>query len=206
MTTDVPLDPDAVAAAVARNVRSLRQARGWTLATLAARSGVSKGMVVEVEQSRTNPSITTLCRLATALGAGLAQLLEVGPEPLLRVVGGDDAVRLWRGAKGGWGDFLVGSEEPAQTELWDWVLEPGDAYDGQAHPEGSCEMLYVLEGKVSLVLDRKHRTSLPKRTAVLYTADRPHRIENPCPGAARVVMVLVEGGDATRSGRPGHGA
>jgi transcriptional regulator with XRE-family HTH domain len=199
MTTNAPLDPHAVAAAVARNVRTLRQARGWTLATLAARSGVSKGMVVEVEQSRTNPSIATLCRLAAALGTGLAQLLEVGPEPLLRVVGRDAALRLWHGTKGGWGDFLVGSEQPAKTELWDWVLKPGDVYDGQLHPEGSCEMLYVLEGEVSLVLDRKHRTSLPERTAALYTADRPHRIENHHPGAARVVMVLVEGNGAARS-------
>jgi transcriptional regulator with XRE-family HTH domain len=192
--TDFPLDPDAVAAAVARNVRSLRQARGWTLAALAARSGVSKGMVVEVEQARTNPSIATVCRLATALGAGLAQLLDVGPEPTLRVVGREDAVRLWRGGEGSWGDFLIGSEQPAKTELWEWVLEPGDAYDGQLHPEGSSEMLYVLEGEVSLDLDRQHRTSLPERTAALYAADRPHRIENQAAEPARFVMVLVEGG------------
>jgi transcriptional regulator with XRE-family HTH domain len=203
MASSAPLDPDAVTAAVARNVRSLRQARGWSLATLAARSGVSKGMVVEVEQSRTNPSIATVCRLATALGSGLAQLLAVGPEPILRVVGRDDAVRLWRGAEGGWGDFLVGCEHPAKTELWDWVLKPGDAYDGQLHPKGTCEMLYVLEGEVSLVLDHQQRASLPGRTAALYSADRPHRIENEGPEPARVMMVLVEGGAGIHPGRPG---
>jgi transcriptional regulator with XRE-family HTH domain len=197
MATNAALDPEAVAAAVGRNVRSLRQARGWTLATLAARSSVSKGMVVEVEQGRTNPSIATVCRLATALGAGLAQLLDVGAEPVLRVVGRDDGVRLWRGAKGGSGDFRVGSEQPAKTELWDWTLAPGDAYDGQVHPEGSREMLYVLEGEVTLVLDHQHRTPLPERTAALYTADRPHRIENQATNPARVIMVLVEGGGAT---------
>jgi transcriptional regulator with XRE-family HTH domain len=205
MATNVPLDPEAVAAAVARNVRSLRQARSWTLATLAARSGVSKGMVVEIEQGRTNPSIATVCRLAIALGAGLAQVLAVGPEPVLRVIGRDNAVRLWHGAEGGWGDFLVGSEQPAKTELWDWVLEPGDAYEGQLHPEGSSEMLYVLEGEVSLVLGQQPRTSLPEGTAALYTADRRHRIENQTSQPARIVMVLVEsGGTATR--RVGNGA
>src|SRR5215510_2534410 len=100
-------DSDAVTAAVSRNVRSLRQARGWTLAALAARSGVSKGMVVELEQGRTNPSVATVDRLATALGVGLAQLLEVGEEPELRIVTGDEAVRLWSGSEGGWGAFLV---------------------------------------------------------------------------------------------------
>jgi transcriptional regulator with XRE-family HTH domain len=186
-------DLNAVTAAVARNVRSLRQARGWTLAALAARSGLSKGMVVELEQGRTNPSIATLCRLAAALGVGLVQLLDLGDEPELRIVTVDEAVRLWSGAEGGWGDFLVGTQQPVQTELWDWTLEPGDAYEGNIDPEGSRELLYVLKGEITLVLDHRHRTALPERTAALYTTDRPHRIENGGAVPARLIMVLVEG-------------
>jgi hypothetical protein len=41
--------------------------------------------------------------------------------------------------------------------------------------------------------------SLPKETAALYTADRPHRIENQTSEPARIVMVVVEGGGATSS-------
>jgi transcriptional regulator with XRE-family HTH domain len=188
------VSPDPVTAALARNVRSLRQARGWTLAALAARSGVSKGMVVELEQGRTNPSVATVSRLATALGVGVARLLEVGNEPELRVVTGDEAVRLWRGAEGGWGAFLVGTQHPGTTELWDWMLEPGDAYEGEIHPEGSRELLYVLKGEITLVLDHQQRTALPQQAAALYTADRPNRIENRGVVPARVIMVFVGGG------------
>jgi transcriptional regulator with XRE-family HTH domain len=186
-------DHDPVTAALARNVRSLRQARGWTLAALAARSGVSKGMVVELEQGRTNPSLATVGRLATALGVGLAQLVEVGDEPELRIVTGDEAVRLWSGAEGGWGAFLVGTQHPAKTELWDWTLEPRDAYEGEIHPEGSRELLYVLEGEITLVLDHRQRAALPQHAAALYTADRPNRIENGGAVPARVIMVFVGG-------------
>jgi transcriptional regulator with XRE-family HTH domain len=188
------VSPDPVTAALARNVRSLRQGRGWTLAALAARSGVSKGMVVELEQGRTNPSVATVSRLATALGVGVARLVEVGNEPELRVVTGDEAVRLWGGAEGGWGAFLVGTQHPATTELWDWMLEPGDAYEGEIHPEGSRELLYVLEGEITLVLDHQHRTTLPQQAAALYTADRPNRIENGGAVPARAIMVFVGGG------------
>jgi transcriptional regulator with XRE-family HTH domain len=185
---------DPVTAALARNVRSLRQARGWTLAALAARSGVSKGMVVELEQGRTNPSVATVSRLATALGVGVARLLEIGAEPELRIVTSDKAVRLWGGAEGGWGAFVVGTQHPTTTELWDWMLEPGDAYEGDIHPEGSRELLYVLEGEITLVLDHRHHTALPKQAAALYTADRPNRIENFGAVPARVIMVLLVGG------------
>jgi transcriptional regulator with XRE-family HTH domain len=194
MARDTTPDPDPVTAALARNVRSLRQARGWTLAALAARSGVSKGMVVELEQGRANPSVATVDRLATALGVGLAQLVEVGDEPELRIVTGHEAVRLWSGAEGGWGAFLVGTQHPAKTELWDWTLKPGDAYEGQIHAEGSRELLYVLEGEITLVLDHRHRVALPQHTAALYTADRPNRIENGGAVPTRVIMVFVEGG------------
>jgi transcriptional regulator with XRE-family HTH domain len=186
-------DPNAVTAAIGRNVRSLRQTRGWTLAALAGRAGVSKGMVVELEQGRTNPSIATLCRLAAAFGVGLAQLLELGDEPELRIVSRDEAVRLWNGAEGGWGDFIVGSQHPATFEFWEWTLEPDDAYEGQIDPEGTRELLYVLEGEITLVLDHRDRTALPEQTAALYTTDRPNRIENSGTVRARVIMALVEG-------------
>jgi transcriptional regulator with XRE-family HTH domain len=194
MAPEAAVDLDPVTAALARNVRSLRQARGWTLAALAARSGVSKGMVVELEQGRTNPSLATVGRLATALGVGLAELVEVGDEPELRIVTGDEAVRLWSGAEGGWGAFLVGTQHPAVTELWDWTLEPSDAYEGEIHPQGTREVLYVIEGEITLVLDHQHRTALPQQTAAVYTADRPNRIENSGAVPARMIMVFVGGG------------
>jgi hypothetical protein len=45
-----------------------------------------------------------------------------------------------------------------------------------------------------LSLDHEHRTPLAKRTAALYTADRPHRIENQGTNPARLVMLLIEDG------------
>ena len=67
---------EAVAAAVARNTRRLRTERGWSLDQLAHRSGVSKGMLVHLEQARTNPSLGTLCKVAETLGVSLAGLIE----------------------------------------------------------------------------------------------------------------------------------
>ena len=61
--------PAEVAGAVALNLRRLRTSRQWSLDTLAARSGVSKGMLVQLEGARTNPSLGTLpwqsCRVTT---------------------------------------------------------------------------------------------------------------------------------------------
>ena len=72
-------EPEDVNAAVGRNVRGHRTRMAWTMDDLAARSGVSKGMLSQVEQGRTNPSVATICRLATALGVSIARFSgEIG--------------------------------------------------------------------------------------------------------------------------------
>src|SRR6185312_13459130 len=70
--------PDDVAAAVGRNVRALRQQRRMTIDALAAAAGVSRGTVIQIETARGNPSIATLCNLATALRVGVGSLVDGG--------------------------------------------------------------------------------------------------------------------------------
>ena len=61
---------------VARNVRSARAAAGLSLDALAARAEVSKGALVALEGARGNPNLTTLVRLADALGRSVSSLME----------------------------------------------------------------------------------------------------------------------------------
>ena len=74
-------DPAAVRASVARNLRAERQRRHWSLDDLVRRSGISKGMLVQIEGARTNQSIATLCKLANAMGVALPRIMEVSDEP-----------------------------------------------------------------------------------------------------------------------------
>src|SRR6478735_1988598 len=109
-------DPDEVAAAIARNARELRNDRQWSLDSLATRSGVSKGMLVQIEQARTNPSIGILCKLADAFGVSLAQLGELGDGSTVQVIDAREVIRLWTGEEGSIGDLLVGSDRAEHVE------------------------------------------------------------------------------------------
>jgi DNA-binding XRE family transcriptional regulator len=73
--------PEEVAGSLAANLRRLRALRGWSLEAVAERAEVSKNTVIQVEQGRANPSIATLCRLADALGVGVASLIEAPASP-----------------------------------------------------------------------------------------------------------------------------
>ncbi|GII92716.1 helix-turn-helix domain-containing protein [Sinosporangium siamense] len=184
-------DHETITAAIAGNVRGQRLHRGMTLDELAARSSVSRGMLVQVEQGRTNPSVNTLARIADALGITVARLVEVADTPPVRVVRPADVVTLWRGDKGGAARMLIGTDAPAILELWDWVLGPGEHHDGDAHPAGTREMLQVIEGELTLTVQGASHV-VEEGGAILFAADRAHRYANNGEGSMRFVMVVSE--------------
>jgi transcriptional regulator with XRE-family HTH domain len=184
-------DADEVAAAIARNARDLRGARQWSLDHLAQRAGISKGMLVQIEQARTNPSIATLCRLADAFGVTLAQLVELDDGASVRVVRPDEVVRLWSGDAGSAGDLLAGTDRSEHVELWRWHLAAGDTHDSDGHLGGTKELIAVLAGTLTLdVDDTAHRVEAGG--AVMFDADRPHRYRNAHKRPLDMVLVVVQ--------------
>jgi transcriptional regulator with XRE-family HTH domain len=184
-------DADVVAAAVARNTRRLRTARGWSLDQFAARCGVSKGMLVHLEQARTNPSLGTMCKIAETLGVSLAALVELDEAPVVRVVEPGESVQLWTGAEGSAGDLQVGSDERDHVELWRWTLAAGDSHGSEAHADGTRELLHVVDGTLTLEVDGVAHTVVAGGAA-LFHADRPHAYRNRCRRAVRFVLMVIQ--------------
>ncbi|HEY8471421.1 MAG TPA: XRE family transcriptional regulator [Natronosporangium sp.] len=180
-----------ITAAVAERVRALRSSRGWSQDELAGRSGVSKGMVVQIEGARTNPSIGTLARIADAFGVTVARLLEPSEdERAVQVTDADAAPQLWHGPAGGFGRLLRGMNEPDFVEVWEWRLEPGERHDSAEHPPGTREVLYVLTGELTVVAaGADHRVAAGQ--TVDFRADRWHGYRNDGSTPTRVVMVVV---------------
>src|ERR1051325_9685201 len=102
---------------IARSLNQVRASRGLTFDQLARKSGVSKGMLVQIEQGRTNPSIATLCRIANALGVAVARFVEVGEAATVRLVKAAEAPVLWQGGGASLARLLVGSDAPDCVEL-----------------------------------------------------------------------------------------
>jgi transcriptional regulator with XRE-family HTH domain len=186
-TTDQGVE---VTAAVARAVRGLRQSRGWSLEELAGRSGVSKGMVVQIEGARTNPSIGTLCRLADAFGVTVARLLEPGPPRRVRVGAAGEAPLLWQGGYGGFARLLAGINEPDFVELWEWRLEPSDRHDSPDHAPGTRELLHVLSGSLTVTVGGTDHEVRAGET-IDFPADEAHGYRNEGPDAVRLLMVVA---------------
>nr|WP_314075819.1 XRE family transcriptional regulator [uncultured Roseococcus sp.] len=66
---------DPLQALLAGRIRLEREARGWSLAELAAASGVSRAMISKVERAEASPTAALLGRLSGALGLTVSALL-----------------------------------------------------------------------------------------------------------------------------------
>src|SRR6516225_3580356 len=98
--------PD-ITAVLARTLQALRAERGWSLDQLAARSGVSKGVLVSLEQGRSNPNLATLARIGDAFGLPVTRLIDTPSEPAVRITGPGESRTLWQGPSGGTGTIIV---------------------------------------------------------------------------------------------------
>jgi transcriptional regulator with XRE-family HTH domain len=66
---------DDLPASIARRIRAERAERGWALAELAQRSGVSKAMLSAIERGETSPTAGLLVGIAASFGLTLSALI-----------------------------------------------------------------------------------------------------------------------------------
>ncbi|MEV4411986.1 helix-turn-helix domain-containing protein [Catellatospora sp. NPDC049609] len=181
---------DEINAAVALHVRALRAGRGWSLDELSGRSGVSKGMLVQIEGCRTNPSVGTLARIADAFGVTVARLLQPAADRSVHLSEIDAAPVLWRGGRGGSGRMLRGLSDPDFVELWDWRFAPQERYEAEELLPGTRTMVHVLIGQIVVTVDGVDHPVEVGQT-LDFRADRAHTYRNELDGPTRLVMVVA---------------
>jgi transcriptional regulator with XRE-family HTH domain len=184
------MDSPDLTSTLARILQSLRSERGWSLDQLVLRSGVSKGVLVALEQGRSNPNLATLARIADAFGVPVTHLLDVSDEPVVRITGQDDARILWHGEAGGTGTIIAATEPPWAVELWRWAVQPGERFGGDPHTPASKELIWVESGTVTLTVSGRRYQVGPGKCA-RFPGSLPHGYANEGTGPALMTMISV---------------
>lgn len=180
---------DAALETIARNVRAARTATGLSLDALSERADVSKGALVALEGARGNPNLTTLVRLADALGQSVSSLMEDAPQALAVTVDVDGIEPLWRGSRGGVARLVLTTPRPAPVELWRWVLHPGEGHESSPHQPGVSETLSVVRGQMKVLVDGEEHP-LRAGMSIAFPGDVPHVYEGTGRGPCEFVMTV----------------
>jgi len=186
---DSPLEVDALhvnAAVLGERVRKLRNERNLTIAELADRSGLSSGLISQIERGRSNPSVRTLQRLRSALGVNLWAFLQPtesntaaasptsGSPSFIRRKA--DRLKLVKGKSGILEELLSPRSDDLMRFMMITIPAGGESKDmllGQGR-KGGC----VFSGRARLTVDGE-TGDLEPGDAFQFPADVPHRIANP---------------------------
>src|SRR5580693_9636692 len=167
------------------------EAGAASLADLSQHSGVAKSIISQIERNETNPTLTTIWRLAHALDVSIESMLRGADEgPFIEHLGrgttpifvSDDG--LCRLAVIGWlktVDWL---------QWYDFQADPGGVLESAAHARGSIECLSLLEGELEVDVGGSKEIAAEGET-LRYRCNMPHRISNLGRKPAHATMVCI---------------
>lgn len=181
---------ESLSAAIGLRIRQQRQERSWTLDQLCESAGLSRRMLINIEQGAANPSVGTLLKLSEALGVGLPTLVEP-PAPRIKTTRAGEGSVLWHGENGGRGTLLAHTKGTDVVELWDWTMHPGDVHSSEAHTPGTQELLHVLDGAIRVEADGEPHT-LQTGDALSFPGDVPHSYAHVEGSPARFALTVFE--------------
>jgi transcriptional regulator with XRE-family HTH domain len=129
------------------SVRRMREERSLSLKQLAAKAEVSESFISQVERGVANPSVSSLRRIAGALGTSIGALFE-GRQMNGIVVRAGDRPRLMHPQRK-WHDFLLTPQSARRLQVILSVIEPGEGSGGKPYRHDSDEeCVIVLKGRL----------------------------------------------------------
>ncbi|GAA2039822.1 XRE family transcriptional regulator [Agromyces tropicus] len=172
---------------VGGQVRRYRTARRMSQRALGAQAGVTSGFLSQLETGRANASVSTLRRLADALGVSLADLVAPGPVPSGRVVRADRRRRF--SATDGMVKWFLTEPPHGHVEMYAVEIEPGGSTGPHQYRHGHAEeVILVTRGRVRVEL-AEEAYDLGEGDTIVFASSTPHRVANP--GEDRVELVWV---------------
>jgi transcriptional regulator with XRE-family HTH domain len=186
-----------------RKIRDLRLRRGLTVQQLAEATGLSKGFVSQVENSRTSPSLSTLQDLARSLETSVA-FLVVEEDQVPYVVRRQDRPQMSVNGKGS--RLEVMSAQPRRNlELLQAELPPGAAMSDKRQFHDGEEVVLCVEGRIQLVCG-EHVVTLEAGDSCHFDGRVPHSVENAGETLARLFIALTPAtSDSSRTRTNGNG-
>ena len=163
---------------VGQEIQRLRLEHNLTLDQLAAKSGVSKSILSQIERDLSTPTLATIWRITKALERPLENVLSANDstsrfEKLSRnatpeVTSEDNRFRL----------RILGTLKTVSSVQWyEFNAEPGAELSSESHGKGSLESITLCAGNLTVTVGDDIKTICAGET-LRYNTDLPHKLKN----------------------------
>lgn len=173
---------------IGRNLQRLRKSRGLSLDKTAELTGVSKAMLGQIERGESNPTVTTVWKIASGLRISFSSLIEE-ETPSVSVINWEELTPITEDD----GRYQVYSlfpfDQEKHFEMYTVLLAPACIHHSEAHTPGVQEYITVTEGTLHLTLQGIEYT-IHAGNAIRFAADTPHMYANPTDKTTRLQLLL----------------
>jgi transcriptional regulator with XRE-family HTH domain len=194
-------------------LRAAREARGWSLRAVASAAGISASLLSQVENGKTQPSVSTLYALVTHLGASIDDLLgtsvagtgasprvpEASSSPAIQRAADNPTMEMENGVT--WERLAVGGYDIVDPLVTTYAPGGSSSPEGKLMRHPGIEYGYVVSGELTVKLDFD--------TFVLHAGDslcfdsvRPHLYINHTQETTRGLWFVVDPHDMASSPAP----
>lgn len=158
------------------NLRTIRKNRGASLDQIAELTGVSKAMLGQIERGDSNPTVSTLWKIARGLQISFSSLIQE-EDSNITVVKLESITPVTESN----GDYRVYSIFPfdprKKFEIFTVEVEPGCTHISERHNEGLEEHITVISGELELSIGEEHFV-LSTGDSIRFLANKVHSYKN----------------------------
>ena len=168
---------------------SLRKRKKMTLDDLSAKSGVSKSILSQIERDLSNPTVTTISRIADALGEKLSDFfLKIEVEEENSIESSKETPSIT--SKDGLCELnILGAGETVNWLQW-YILEmkPKGTLNSGSHGPKTFENLTVIDGHIEVSCGES-KEKLSKGDTFRFQSNKDHTIKNISKQKVQILMV-----------------
>ncbi|MDQ0232230.1 helix-turn-helix domain-containing protein [Metabacillus malikii] len=161
---------------IAENLRNIRKLRGYSYDQLANVTGVSKGMLSQIEKGESSPTVNTLWKIANGLQVSFSSLVEESV-PTVSVVRLGEKEPLTEDNELYQVFPYFPFDSSKQFEIYYIELLPGCVHTSSRHHGHIEEYVLICEGEATLTINAD-KYILQKGDAMKFIANHTHTYAN----------------------------
>jgi transcriptional regulator with XRE-family HTH domain len=173
---------------IANNLKGIRDKRKLSLDKVSELTGVSKSMLGQIERGESNPTISTVWKIANGLKISFTDLINTHRSDIVVLNKKEIEPLVEDSGKYKLYPFFP-YEEGRRFEVYSIDIEKDGKLSAEAHREGTEEFITVFQGEVTVMLNDEEYV-VNKGDSIRFKADRPHGYYNSSNELAMLSMVI----------------
>ena len=171
-------------------IMELRRRARLSLREAARRSGLSPSHLSLVERGEISPTVSTLRKIADALGVAFLDLFENSGESGSPVIRRGQWRSVYSGASNLTFYLLVDKARKSSLEPMYMILGKGAVSGEEPHSHPGEEFLFVVKGRLEITIEGD-RYILKRNDSICFDSYRPHQYRNMANGNTELILVVT---------------